>query len=214
MTFNTTSFLAGVGTVFAAVALGFAGGAMITSSPKVEPNRLERVTAAAPATTPDASVKTATPAVRPVTAAKAPEEPAAAAASETKNDKNEMAQSPAAPDRVISEAPAAASQQAVPPQPAPIAANPVVAKAAAKDDAEPQAESPKKARDDQLKREIASRNAERRAERRRERRKRDIEGAEDAVLQMQPDDGPQQTMPQRYDQRYDRSPRFGFFGDD
>jgi len=36
MTFNTTSFLAGVGTMFAAVALGFAGGAMITTSPKLE----------------------------------------------------------------------------------------------------------------------------------------------------------------------------------
>jgi len=210
MTFNTTSFFAGVGTVFAAVALGFAGGAMITTAPKVEPNRLERVMATAPATTPDASVKTATPDVRPVTAAKAPEEPAGAAVSEAKNDRNEMAQSPPAPDRVISEAPAAASQQAVPPQPAPVTANSVVAKA----DAEPQAESPRKARDDQLKREIASRNAERRAERRREGRKRDIDGAEEAVLQMQPDDGPQQTMPQRYDQRYDRSPRFGFFGDD
>ena len=210
MNFSTTSFLAGVGTVFAAVALGFAGGAMITTSPKVEPNRLERVTAAAPApkpdttapaTTPDAGVKAAMPEIRSVVAVKAPEQPAAAAKNETKG---EMPQSSLVPERVMSETPASGAQQAVPPQPAPLTSKPVVAR----DDTEVQAESARKARDDQFKRESASRSAERRAERRRERRRRDIEGAQDAVLQMQPDDGPQIMSP-----RYDRSPRLGFFGD-
>jgi hypothetical protein len=205
MTFSTTSFLAGVGTVFAAVALGFAGGAMITTAPKVELNRLERVTApatmpdASVKTTPDASVKTATPELGPVTAAKAPEEPAA-----RNETKDEMPQSPAAPDRAVSLTPAPGSQQAVPSQPAPVTAKSVMAR----DDADPQADSVKKARDDELKKLAASKNAERRAERRRERRRRDIEGAEDAVLQTQPDDSPQAPP-----QRYDRSPRFGFFGD-
>jgi hypothetical protein len=220
MNFSTTSFLAGVGTVFAAVALGFAGGATMNTSPKVEPNRLERVTAAPPttkpdaiaaATTADASVKAGMPEIRSVVAVKAPEEPVAAAKNETKD---EMPQSTLVPERVISQTPASASQQAVPPQPAPMTAKPVVAR----DDTEAQADSAKKARDDQLKRESASRSAERRAERRRERRRRDIEGAEDAVLRVQPDDAPQ-TTPQHYGQRYeqqrnDRGPRFGFFGDD
>ncbi|HEY4987196.1 MAG TPA: hypothetical protein VII39_11300 [Bradyrhizobium sp.] len=193
MTFNTTSFFAGVGTVFAAVALGFVGGAMITTSPKVEPNRLERVTATA--TTPDAGVKAATPEVRSV-AAKAPEEPAAVTTSGTKD---EMTQSPPAPDGVISQTPIVAS----PPQPSPVTANPVMAK----DGADLQAESAKKARADEWKRDVASKK--RRAERRRERRRRDIEAVENAVLRTQPDDG-QQTIPQRDD----RSPRLGFFGDD
>jgi len=207
MTFSTTSFLAGVGTVFAAVALGFAGGALITTTPRVEPNRLERVTASppSPATTPDAGVKSAVPEIRSVVAAKAPGEPAAAPKNETKD---EMPQSPLVPDQVTLQAPAVASTQAVPPQPAPVVAKPVVAK----DDTDAQAEGQKKVRDEQLKKESASRSAERRAERRRERRRRDIEGAENAVLQIQPDDGP--TIPQRYEQRNDRSPRIGFFGDD
>ena len=214
MSFSTTSFLAGVGTVFAAVALGFAGGAMITTSPKVEPNRLERVTAgaAATATIPDAGVKTAIPEVRSVVATKTPEETAAAprietAAAPTTETKDEMPQSAPVIDRVISQTPAPAPQ-AVPPQPAPVTVRPVVAR----DDADVQADSPRKARDDQARKESASRNAERRAERRRERRRRDIEGAEDAVLQIQPDDGP--TISQRYEQRFDRGPRFGFFGDE
>jgi hypothetical protein len=36
-------FFAGVGTVVAAMTIGFAGGTMITISPQVEPNRLEPV---------------------------------------------------------------------------------------------------------------------------------------------------------------------------
>ena len=52
MAFSTSSFLAGVGTVFAAVTIGFAGGAMIATSPKVEPNRVERVAASARDNTP------------------------------------------------------------------------------------------------------------------------------------------------------------------
>src|ERR1700742_3606008 len=45
MAFNNSSYFAGIGTAFAAIAIGFAGGAMLTSSAVQAPNRLERVTA-------------------------------------------------------------------------------------------------------------------------------------------------------------------------
>ncbi len=50
MAFSTTSYFAGVGTVFAAIMLGFAGGFVISNpSQKVEPpNKVERVNASAP----------------------------------------------------------------------------------------------------------------------------------------------------------------------
>jgi hypothetical protein len=43
MAFSGSSFFVGVGTAFAAVAVGFAGGAMITTSAVQPPNRLERL---------------------------------------------------------------------------------------------------------------------------------------------------------------------------
>ena len=52
MAFNMTSFFVGVGTVFAAIVVGFGGGAMMmNSSVKVEqpPNKLERAAASLPA---------------------------------------------------------------------------------------------------------------------------------------------------------------------
>jgi hypothetical protein len=45
MAFNSSSYFVGVGTAFAAIAVGFAGGAMITTSTVQPPNRLERVAA-------------------------------------------------------------------------------------------------------------------------------------------------------------------------
>jgi hypothetical protein len=44
MAFSSSSFFVGVGTVVAAIAVGFAGGAMITTSTVQPQNRLERVT--------------------------------------------------------------------------------------------------------------------------------------------------------------------------
>lgn len=99
MAFNTTSFFAGVGTVFAAVTIGFAGGAMITTSPKLEPNRLERVAASAAVITPNTSVTPSVPAAK----------------TETKTA--------AAPDRVISLTPAPDYPQTLSPQPQPATAN-------------------------------------------------------------------------------------------
>jgi hypothetical protein len=45
MAFSGSSFFVGVGTAFGAIALGFAGGAMITTSAVQPPNRLERLNA-------------------------------------------------------------------------------------------------------------------------------------------------------------------------
>lgn len=100
MAFNTTSFFAGVGTVFAAITIGFAGGAMITTSPKLEPNRLERVTTSAAVITPNTSATSSVPAA-----------------------KTETAETAAAPDRVISLTQAPDSPQTLPPQPQPVTAN-------------------------------------------------------------------------------------------
>jgi len=190
MAFNTTSFFAGVGTVLVAVTLGFAGGALITGSPQKEPNRLERVAAGAQARPSDASVRPAARAAMPSP------EPSVAANSEP---------APTSPDRVIGLTPAASSPQAVAPQaiaqpPAADTALPVLAR----DESDSQAGSMKKARDDEVKK---AKSAARRAERRRERRAREIEAAENSVLQM-PRDDRSQEMPQRYDS----NPRLVFFG--
>jgi hypothetical protein len=56
MAFSSSSFFVGVGTVVAAIAVGFAGGAMITTSTVQPQNRLERVTTgAAPPSTASSS---------------------------------------------------------------------------------------------------------------------------------------------------------------
>jgi hypothetical protein len=190
MTFNTTSFLAGVGTMFAAVALGFAGGAMITTSPKVEQNRLERVAGAS--MTPVVAARAVTAVVPPATAAK-----------------SDVTETPAA-DRVIpmtsaATAPAATAQAmpvpsaltSAPPQPVMV-----------RDEATSQVDSAKKLRESELRKEAELRKAERRAERRERRKHQDIEAAANAVRQMQRDGGIQ-VISQR-----DESPRLGFFGND
>jgi hypothetical protein len=162
MVFNTTSFFAGVGTALAAITLGFAGGAMITISPKMEPNRLERVAASAPVITPAAAAKTEAPATPSVPAAK-----------------TEIAETTASPDRVISLTPAPNSPQAFPLEPQPVMA---------KDDVASQIDNAKKARDADLKKEAELKKAERRAEQRRERRKQQkIQAATNSVRQMQLD---------------------------
>ena len=79
--FSTTSFLAGVGTVFAAVTIGFAGGALITTSPRMEQNRVERVASHTPPaentpvpTPAPIVVRAETPANPPASATPAPTE--------------------------------------------------------------------------------------------------------------------------------------------
>jgi hypothetical protein len=207
MTFSTTSFFAGVGTVFAAVMIGFAGGALITSSPKMEPNRLERV-AAGNQVIPAAAAKVAeTPAVPSVPVMKAeavtvpatkPEAPAPAVVA-----KNEAPET-SGPDRVVAMTPATAAQPAVPVQ-----AQPVVAKEP-RDDATSQIDNAK-IRESELKKQAAdSRESERRTEQRRERsrKRQEIEAAANAVRRMQRDGAIQEVTQQ------DDGPRLGFFGHD
>ena len=63
MAFSGSSYFAGIGTAFVAIAFGFAGGAMITNSPVQPPNRLERVAAGTvlPADAPPPSTASASP---------------------------------------------------------------------------------------------------------------------------------------------------------
>jgi hypothetical protein len=191
MAFNTTSFFAGVGTMFAAVTIGFAGGAMLTSSPKVEPNRVERVAANTPATIP-AAAKAETPAVPSVSNVKeeTPVVPPLIA-------KNETPETPAAPDRVVSTVPAPAAQ-VVPPQPQPVVA---------REDVASQIDNAKKIREGELRKQAEFRESERRVEQRR-RKRQEIDAAVSAVRRMQRDGVLQEASQQQ------ESPRFGFFGRD
>jgi type IV secretory pathway VirB10-like protein len=195
MAFNTTSFYAGVGTMFAAVTIGFAGGAMLTSSPKMEPNRLERVAANTPATIP-AAAKAETPVVASVSNVKA-ETPAVSPVLA----KNETPETPAAPDRVVSTTPASPAQ-VVPPQP-----QPVVAKEVSREDLAAQIDNAKKIREGELRKQAEFRESERRVEQRR-RKRQEIDAAVSAVRRMQRDGVLQEASQQ------DDSPRFGFFGRD
>lgn len=196
MAFSTTSFFAGVGTVFAAVTIGFAGGALLTtSSPKMEPNRLERVAASNPPTI-AAATKTETPAVPsvPTIKAEAPAVPAVQAAA-----RNETAETTATPDRVVAMTPAPASPQVAPAQPQP----PVVAR----EDMASQIDNAKRLRETELRKQADSRESDRRAEQRR-RKRQEIDAAVDAVRRMKRDGVLQEAAQQ------DEGPRFGFFGRD
>jgi hypothetical protein len=225
MAFNMTSFFVGVGTVFAAIVVGFGGGAMMTSTTRVEPNKLERAAASTPAPSAAVIAKAQTPEVPSTSTATAPEAQPAVAKSETP-------ESPSAPDRSVSLTPAPASQP-VPSQPAPVMAKDVMAK----DDAASQADTVKKAQDGEPSKDAAPKKPERRAERHRERRRyQDVDSAANAVRQMQRDDevqqfqrddevrqiprddrvrqirrgdGQQEVILRRYE-----TPRFGFFGGD
>jgi type IV secretory pathway VirB10-like protein len=188
MAFSTTSFFAGVGTVFAAITIGFAGGALITTSPRMEPNRLERVAANTPSTFAAASkaekpqvpavpsVNADAPAVPPVLATNATPEPAAS------------------PDRITTAA--SASPQVIPPPPQLVVAN-----------VSSELDNAKKLREAELRKQ-EFKESERRAEQRRERRKRqEIEAAATAVKRIQRD-GVLQEASQR-----EETPSLGFFGE-
>src|SRR5579863_3862446 len=99
MAFSGSSYFFGIGTAFAAIAVGFAGGAMITTSTVQPPNRLERVAVGtvvpseqanrakpAPQDTPPSQVTAATPLAPAADPQPAPQPavPAAAKADATK----------------------------------------------------------------------------------------------------------------------------------
>jgi outer membrane biosynthesis protein TonB len=232
--FSTTSFLAGVGTVFAAVTIGFAGGALITTSPKTELNRVER----AASQTPPAQNTPVPPPAPIVARAETPASPPAPATTT-------LTETSPAPDRVIAMTPApapqsaatqtpapstqptAGTQQAPPAQasPSPARAQPVTARDD-RDDNASQTDS-RKVHEGELRKEKEFRwqRAERRAADGRnaearygERRKRqEIEAAANAVRQMRRDgtlqrDDTLQDVSQR--EEAPRAPRFFLFGSD
>ena len=121
MTFNTTSYIAGVGSVVVVLSTGFAGGYFLVNPARIDPpNRLQRLAAedhTAPAT---ASAKpevvaaaTPAPAAAPVT----PAPPAAAVASAATPAPQPPAQQPTTVQQAVAQ-PIAAPAEAKAPEPA------------------------------------------------------------------------------------------------
>ncbi len=138
MAFSAT-FFGGIGTAFVAI-MGFAGGAMISTSPKLEPNLVER----AAANVPVASTKAETPA--------APSVPAAAPVPVAR------AEAPA-PDRVIAMTPPQNSEPSVPLRPQPPVAT---------DDVAARSDNVKKVREDEVRKDRERRTEVRRERRKRQ----------------------------------------------
>jgi hypothetical protein len=205
MTFNKSSFFAGVGSVFAAIVIGFAGGAIITGGAGVQPpNRVERVAAgeALQKSSGHAAVASGQPAAVATTPAP---EPTMAAAPAPASDPQPMAQrpAPAAPATASNEAAPAPKTQQSPPAPA------VIAKG---DDALPVRNDQASDRTAEWKKAAERRRAEERkfAERR---KRQDIEQAANAIRQMKRDGVIDQVV-QRDEAPRVEAPRFGFFGND
>jgi hypothetical protein len=195
MSFSTRSYLAGVGSVIAALTVGFSGGLfMAVPTQYAEQNRLQRVMSSAPIASP--APQTAVAPTPPIAAAPKPETIEAKATSQ----------------------PAPAIQQPARPEPIPVMAKaveaaPAMAKApepvrAIREQergAQPNVEAEKirapEARAAERKRAEAKKFAERR-------KQREIELAADTVKRMLRDRNPQQVADGI------ETPRFGFFGED
>jgi hypothetical protein len=227
--FSTTSFLAGVGTVFAAITIGFAGGAMITSSPKVEQNRVERVASHTPPAQ-NAPVPSPAPIVARAETPANPPAPATTAPTETSPAPERviaMTPAPAAPQSVATQTPAASTPSATGTQAIPsgtLQASPArVQPVTARDDRDENASQTdsRKVREGEPRKEkeFRSQRAERRAPdgrnaeaRYSERRKRqEIDAAVNAVRQMRRD-GTLQDISQREQTPREEAPHFFLFG--
>jgi len=200
MSFNTSSYFAGVGTVFVAVTLGFAGGYAISNSTQKQepPNRLERVAANAPVPSPssaEAAVPVAKPDKSAVPLPVATAEPAPSQAAPPQAAPPQTAPSPP----IAAQQPPPAQEQAAQP-PAAAAAPPVVAR----DDAAELA----KIREADLKA-AERKRAQRRKWAERQRHQQDLDAATAQVRQIDRGDG--ELVVQRGPME---TPRFGFFGND
>jgi hypothetical protein len=117
MAFNSTSYFVGIGTAFAAIAIGFAGGAMITTSAVQPPNRLEQVAAGKalpPSSNPTNSIASSN---------KAPEVSSPTAPTAQEPTAQTAATAPSPPPAVVAAAPSAPAADPPPvqqPQPAPV----------------------------------------------------------------------------------------------
>jgi type IV secretory pathway VirB10-like protein len=188
MSFSTTSYFAGVGTVLAALTVGFSGALFLApSNEHSEQNRLQRISSSAPVsvTVPQTGIVTGPEAAHP----RAVEITAAAP-------------TPSAPQPTRTEAipiMAKAGEQAAPEiiktaEPVRPASQDVTAKSEINSER-------KRAAEVKAERKRAQRSAERR-------KQREIELATAAVKRMPWDPGPQQFADRT------ESPRFGFFGED
>lgn len=132
MAFSGSSYFFGIGTAFAAIAVGFAGGAMVTTSGVQPPNRLERV--AVGTVVPSDQANTAKPASQdpppsPVTAATPP-----APAADPQPSPQPAAPTAAKTDATNKDAAANVQEQ---PAPSPAAKNPPPSPVARSDDTAP-----------------------------------------------------------------------------
>ena len=186
MSFSTTSYLAGVGSVIAALAIGFSGGFFIAKpTPYAEQNRLQRVTSSAPIASP-----------APQTAA-----PAVTEARVISTESTPLAVQPTPPETIPVIAKAAE------PEPAPMItkSEPVHAAAEQERDAQSSLNAEKLRAADAKAAERKRIEVRKLAERRKQ---REIEAAAAAVKRMLRDRDPQQVADGV------ETPRFGFFGQD
>ena len=200
MSFSTTSYLAGVGSVITALTIGFSGGFFIAKpTPYVEQNRLQRVTSSAPiATSAPQTVALSTPAItesKVISPSAQPASPSAQAAVPV--------QQPAQPEAI----PTLANADV--PEPAQAVTRPELARATVEQDRATQSN----VNAERLRAADAKAAARKRDEARKfaERRKqREIELATVAVRRMlrDKDRDPQQVADGI------ETPRFGFFGQD
>jgi hypothetical protein len=196
MSFSTSSYLAGVGSVVVAVAVGFSGGFFMAKPPEyVEPNRLQRVTSSA-------SISNPAPPTTPVVAA-----PSAADPKPVTTEVNVAVQQPTAPPHPIEAIPVVAKASGAEQAPALAkAAEPVRADVTSNRDAQPAASAESlraaEAKAAERKRSDARKLAERR-------KQREIEQAVIAVRRITRDDRDRQQVADGFE-----TPRFGFFGRD
>jgi hypothetical protein len=222
MAFSSSSYFVGVGTAFAAIAIGFAGGAMITTSTVQPPNRLERVTsgAASPSSVSSGQASqqanVTEPAVQPPppTVAVAPAPTATVASAPAVDPPPVQQPQPAAPVAVKTDA--AANIQQPPPAPPQAARNEDAGTAknerANVRPAEPNREASRSA---DMSRETSRKRGDERkfAERK---RRQDLDEATNVVRQM-PRDGAVDRVVEEDDapRVIDGPPRrFGLFGND
>lgn len=192
MPFNTRSYLAGVGTVVAAIAIGFSGGFLLApSTDYMEQNRLQRVTSSAPIANPAPQAAIAVkqeitearliPLVTAAAAVPSPQQPA-------------RSETIPVMSRAIEPAPTPAASRAAEP-----------ARAASEDDAAKPDVNMSKLRAAEAKAERKRAREQRSIERRKQ---REIALATVAMRRMLRDRDPQQVADRT------ESSRFGFFGED
>jgi hypothetical protein len=224
MTFNPVSYFAGIGTVYAAITVGFGGGLLMTHSvhDTAPPNRVERVTAAARLSPPSVAQTPkpdAQPSVTPVVAAAAapapgPSAPVTAATTPTSEAGSSPSptQASTSPPQAVPQLPAADVVRAASQQPATSmqAAVPNDQQSVVREtNAKPQDQ------DIEAKRIAERKQVERRKWAERKRRQQDLETATVEVRKIERSDGAQEVV-QKDTIEIPRieMPRLGFFGED